>query len=122
MKEGEEGNKNRAKTQNLITKYLNLNKDVLTCPRALDSPPTKRRPSAGGTSKAEGRVAGGSKKEGKGNTFLEKWLKEGGISREVWRSPEEARVSESKEEKSTQGRKEKTEGRIPASNADGRDR
>ena len=121
MKEGEEGNKNKTKIQNLITKYLN-NKDVLTCPRALDSPPTKRRPRAGGTSKAEGRVAGGRKKEGKGNTFLEKWLKEGGISREVWRSPEEARVRESKEEKSTQGRNEKPEGRIPASNAEGRDR
>ena len=100
-----------------MLKFLMTNKFV----RALDSPPTKRRPRAGGTSKAEGRVAGGSKKEGKGNTFLERWLKEGGISREAWRSPEETRIGESKEEKSTQGRKEKLEGRIPASNAEGRE-
>ena len=42
------------------------------------------------------------------------------INREVWRSPEEDRVGESKEEESTQGRKEMLEGRIPATNAEGR--
>ena len=88
----------------------------------MDSPPAKRRPRAGGTSKAEGRVAGGRKKEGKGSSFLEKWLKEGGTNKEAGRSPEEARGSEFKEEESTQGRKEMLEGRIPATNAEGRDR
>ena len=33
-KEGDEGNKDKTKIQNLITKYLS-NKDVLTCPRAV---------------------------------------------------------------------------------------
>lgn len=120
-KEGDEGNKDKTKIQNLITKYLS-NKDVLTCPRALDSPPAKRRPRAGGTSKAEGRVAGGRKKEGKGGSFLEKWLREGGTNKEAGRSPEGDRGSGSKEEESTQGRKEMLEGRIPATNAEGRDR
>ena len=119
--EGGEENVGKNKIQNLITKYLS-NKDVLTCPRALDSPPAKRRPRAGGTSKAEGRVAGGRKKEGKGSNFLERWLKEGGTNKEAGRSPEEARGSESKKEEGTQGRKEMLEGRIPATNAEGRDR
>ena len=95
------------------------NKDFLTCPRALDSPPAKRRPRAGGTSKAEGRVAGGGKKEGKGSNILEKWLKEGGNNKEARRSPEGDREGGSKEEEGTQGRKEILEGRMPATNTEG---
>ena len=85
----------------------------------MDPAPVKRRPRAGGTSKAEGRVAGGKRQEGKGNNFLEKWLKEGGTNREAGRSLEENREVGSKEEEGSQGRKEMLEGSNSASNAEG---
>ena len=55
----------QGKVQNLITKYLNVN--VSTMSRASVPAPARKRPRAGGTSRAEGRGAGGRRKDSRGN-------------------------------------------------------
>ena len=83
--------------------------------------PAKKRPRAGGTSRAEGRGTGGRRQDSRGNqSFLEMWLKEGGGNKEARRSLEGTREERSEKEEGLQEGQKMLEGSKAAPKAEGR--